>query len=184
MAASDKPALRRAALAMRAAIPRAAAQDAARAIVPHILTLAAELPGDAAVAAFWPIRSEIDPRPALDALHDAGRPLALPAVEGGLVFRAWRPGDALVEGPFGARQPAPGAARVTPGLILVPLAAFDGKGRRLGYGGGYYDRYLADYRGRAIGLAFAAQRLDAVPVEAHDIALAAILTEQGLHHAR
>ena len=115
-----------------------------------------------------------------------GYALALPIIgarQAPLTFRAWRPGDDLTTGSLGIRQPTRGD-EADPDILFVPLVAFDGNGRRLGYGGGFYDRTLAALRSRkpvlAVGLAFSAQCMPALPVEAHDMPLDAVLTEAGL----
>lgn len=135
------------------------------------------------VAGFLPIRSEIDPRPAMAALHAAGARLCVPVVvaKGApLVFRAWAPGAPTVAGPFGVEIPAEGEER-EPNALIVPMLAWDRAGRRLGYGGGFYDRTLAALRARrpvrATGFAFAAQEVPAVPADASDQRLDAIVTE-------
>ncbi|MCR9071736.1 MAG: 5-formyltetrahydrofolate cyclo-ligase [Alphaproteobacteria bacterium] len=138
------------------------------------------------VSGYWPMRDEIDPRPCLHTLWTGGCRIALPVVPDGkqaLVFREWEPDEELVPGPYGTSEPAPEAEIVYPSLLLVPLLAFDRRGRRLGYGGGYYDRTLAALREwqtvQAIGVAFAAQEIDAVPAGPHDALLNGIVTEAG-----
>lgn len=145
------------------------------------------LPAGAVVAGYWPMGDEIDPRPLMAALAGQGHPLALPVVTARgqkLDFRAWRPGDLLEPGPHGTLHPEAAAPVLVPDVVLVPLLAFDSRFFRLGYGGGYYDRTLEHLRAgshvKAIGLAFAAQRVDDVPRGAHDQPLDAILTEAGL----
>jgi 5-formyltetrahydrofolate cyclo-ligase len=138
----------------------------------------------AVVSAYLPIRTEIDPRPALAALHERGRRLCLPVVEGPgrpLRFRAWAPGDPLSPGVFGAPVPAEGEW-IAPEALIVPLAAFDSLGYRLGYGGGFYDRTLAALPGaRALGFAYAHQLSpEPLPREATDVPLAAVATEEGI----
>ena len=132
------------------------------------------------IAGYWPIRGEIDPRPLLLAL---GRPIALPVTGprgSALEFRLWRPGDELVPGPFGLSEPT--GPRAEPDVLLVPLLAFDACGRRLGYGGGYYDRTIAATGALAIGAAYAAQEVAAVPVGPDDRPLAGIVTETDLRY--
>ena len=91
------------------------------------------------------------------------------------------PGEALRPGPFGTRQPGPEAPELVPDCVLVPLLAFDAAGHRLGYGGGYYDRTLAQLpHATRLGVAFACQRLPAVPVGPNDIPLPRIATERGI----
>ncbi|MBN4016463.1 5-formyltetrahydrofolate cyclo-ligase [Rhodospirillaceae bacterium AH-315-P19] len=140
--------------------------------------------GAKAVGGYWPIGDEIDPRPLLKALDEAGWRCALPVVVkvgSPLCFRAWRPGDALEPGAHAIPAPLAAAAMVTPTLLLVPLLAFDRSGHRLGYGGGYYDRTLAALRGAgallAVGLAYAGQELAAVPTAGDDVALDWVVTE-------
>jgi 5-formyltetrahydrofolate cyclo-ligase len=141
-------------------------------------------PPGAIVSGFWPMGPEIDIRPLLHALHERGHAIALPVTPkrgNPLLFRRWRPGDELACGPLGTRQPGPDAETLTPGYLLVPLLAFDRAGRRLGYGGGYYDRTLAALPGAtAVGCAYAAQELDEVPAGPEDARLDAIATEAGL----
>lgn len=179
-----KAELRRTALARRDGL----AADVRRAAALRLVDLLAEieLPAGAIVAGFWPIRSEIDPRPALEMLSARGHPLALPVVAGDgatMIFRRWRPGDVLLAAPFGLSQPAASAVEVEPDVLLMPLAAFDRRGGRIGYGGGYYDRALerleATRPRRKIGLAHAVQEVARVPEEAHDRRLDLILTEAG-----
>jgi 5-formyltetrahydrofolate cyclo-ligase len=85
----------------------------------------------------------------------------------------------LIEERFGTHRPA--GAPCAPDFLLVPLLAFDRRGRRLGYGGGYYDRTLADLPGRfAMGVGYAAQELDEVPAGPYDVLLDAVATERGV----
>lgn len=177
--------LRAAALARRAAI----GEDGRRAAAARLLAAidALEVPPGAVVSGFLPIRGEIDVLPLLAALAARGHPLALPAVLGPteLVFRRWRPGAPLEAAGFGLSHPPAEAGTVDPDVLLVPLAAFDRRGHRIGYGRGYYDRALArlDALGprRGIGVAFSVQEVDRVPDAAHDRRLDAVLTEAGLH---
>jgi 5-formyltetrahydrofolate cyclo-ligase len=125
---------------------------------------------------------EIDIRPLLHALHARGHPVLLPETPPlgrPLIFRHWHPEAAMVRERFGTLRPD--GAIAVPEVLFVPLVAFDRRGYRLGYGGGYYDRTLAALPGAiAIGCAFAAQELDAVPAEAHDVRLHAVATERGV----
>lgn len=143
------------------------------------------VPAGAPVSGFFPIRTEIDVMPLLRALAQRGHPVALPVVAGEgrpLVFRAWREGDAMTEGPYGIREPLADAPEIEPHALLVPLLAFDKAGYRLGYGGGFYDRSLAALRAKgaviAVGAAWSAQETDSVPRDARDQALDWIVTER------
>lgn len=132
------------------------------------------------VSAYWPMRSEADPRPVLEALHARGVPLCLPAiVNGAMIFRSWAPWEPIVPGGFGTLVPEPQQPQARPSILLVPLAAFDRRGYRIGYGKGYYDRTLAELGAvTAIGLAYGAQEIAAVPDEPHDRKLDWIVTER------
>jgi 5-formyltetrahydrofolate cyclo-ligase len=167
------------ALARRAAMDPTAGATLAAIVQEHMPP-----PSRAVVSGFWPMQQEIDIRPLLHALHERGHPIALPVTpERGhpLSFRRWRPGDQLIPGPLGTRQPGPEAEPLTPDWLLVPLLAFDRAGRRLGYGGGYYDRTLAGLPGAvSIGCGYAAQELDEVPAGPDDVRLTAIATEAEL----
>lgn len=139
------------------------------------------------VSGFFPIRSEVDIRPLMSSLAKKGARLCLPVVKDKvtLEFRELVRGADLVETGFGTMGPGPEATVLQPQLMLVPLAAFDRTGHRIGYGAGYYDRAIAALRqaGRAprlIGVAFDIQEVDEVPHASHDIAMPAILTESGL----
>lgn len=138
------------------------------------------------VAGYRTLGDEIDAEPLLGRLHDLGYVCALPAAvkpDAPLVFRRWRPGMELEDGGHGTHQPGNEAETVTPEVVLCPLLAFDGDGCRLGRGGGHYDRTLEALRaaGRvlAVGLAFAAQRLETAPRDGHDQPLDWVVTEQG-----
>ncbi len=140
-------------------------------------------------AAYLPIRSEISPLPLIAALHDSGQPTAMPVTptEGQpLSFWRWALGDALEDGPYGTHQPLARGKPVLPDVILAPLLAFDSAGWRLGYGGGFYDRTIADFAARGhkvsvIGLAYDGQKLDRVPVGPFDMPLDAVLCPSGLY---
>ena len=143
--------------------------------------------GRGVYAAYLPIRSEISPLPLIAALHDAGQPTAMPVTpaEGHpLSFRSWAVGDALEDGPYGTRQPPVGDPPVLPNVILAPLLAFDRAGWRLGYGGGFYDRYIARVfkfkKVITVGLAFSFQELKTVPRNKFDQKLDIILTDKGI----
>ena len=148
----------------------------------HVLAEFSMQPGTA-VAGFWPLTGEIDIRPLLFGLHERGHSIMLPVTPPPglpLTFRRWHPDAAMMPGPFGTWAPREGIETV-PDLLLVPLLAFDRKGRRLGYGGGYYDRTLAGLPdARTLGCAFAAQELDVVPAGDYDARLHAVATEGGL----
>ena len=135
------------------------------------------------LSGYMPMRTEIDPLPAM-AAHQG--PVGVPVIIGKgmpLRFREWSPGARMVEGAFKALIPEDGAW-VEPQVLIVPLLAFDSRGYRLGYGGGFYDRTLEGLRARhpvlAVGFAFSAQEVAEVPTEPTDQRLDAIVTEKGV----
>ena len=139
------------------------------------------------VSGFWPMRSEVDVRPLMFALREKGARLCLPAIldKTTIVFRELVRGAALVEMGFGTAGPSEEAPLLDPSIMLIPLAAFDKRGHRIGYGAGYYDRAIArlTQNGRAprlVGIAFNCQEVAEVPDEAHDVILPEIITESGL----
>jgi len=179
----SKTDLRAAALARRDALDAECRNAAAQAVAARGLPV--EIKPGAVVAGYSPIRSEIDPVPLLQKLASHGAQLALPVISARvqpLIFRAWNPGDRLLRGPLGIMEPSPDAAELTPDIVLVPLAAFDRSGHRIGYGAGHYDRTLAQVRQSkkliAIGLAFAVQEIADVAADAHDVRLDYVLTEK------
>src|ERR1700675_1839979 len=174
-ASRSKAELRTAALAERDALSGEQRAAAAQALAERGLPF--EITAGSIVSGYSPIRSEIDPAPLMRKLAEQGARLALPAVLSrgkSLAFRAWSPNDRLMLGPLGILEPSPAAAELVPDIMLVPLAAFDRAGHRIGYGAGHYDFTLAHLRkGKAItaiGLAFAAQEIASVPALAHDVA--------------
>lgn len=159
----------------------AANQDAAGEMLAAAALGAFHFAAGTAVAGVWPLPGEIDLRPLLHGLHARGCRLLLPETPppgNPLLFRAWRPGEALRPGRYGTQVPS-GAPGV-PDVIFVPLLAFDRQLCRLGQGGGFYDRTLHAYPAAlALGFGFAMQEVDKVPCAAHDRPLAAIITERG-----
>jgi 5-formyltetrahydrofolate cyclo-ligase len=140
-------------------------------------------------AVYHGLGSELSALPLADWLASAGWTLALPSVEGvspeqpggHMVYRRWTPGEVLARDAIGLVAPPPGQPIVEPDLVVTPLLAFDRQGRRLGQGGGYYDRALAALRARksvfVLGLAYVGQETHGLPDEPHDQRLDAILTE-------
>ncbi|MEE7458451.1 5-formyltetrahydrofolate cyclo-ligase [Methylorubrum populi] len=136
------------------------------------------------VGAFWPIRSEIDPRPLIERLFARGQRVALPKVtKQGLVFREWRAGEELVTGGFGLSEPRDDLPPLDPTALIVPLAAFDRAGQRIGYGAGYYDQAIERLSKNGpvltVGIAFSVQEIERVPAEPHDRPLDHLVTEAG-----
>ena len=185
----SKTELRAAALARRDAVPLPQRIAAATIITAHKLPI--ELPPGAVVSGYAPIKSEVDPLPLMKTIAARGLTLALPVIAGldrPLVFRAWTADTQLVRGPLGIMQPDADAEEVEPDIVIVPLAAFDRQGHRIGYGAGQYDRTLEQLRKSkhiiAIGVALAAQEIPAVPAVAHDVRLDLVLTEREIIDCR
>jgi 5-formyltetrahydrofolate cyclo-ligase len=177
-----KKTLRAEALARRDALPALERAAAAEAIAARSLPV--DMAPGQVVAGFSPMKTEINPIPLLRRFAAAGAALALPVVAGrgqALIMRAWAFGEPLVAGVWGIRQPPPEAPEVFPDVLIVPLAAFDRAGQRIGYGAGYYDMTIHRLRAikpvTAIGLAFAAQEIPQVPATPRDAPLDLVLTE-------
>jgi 5-formyltetrahydrofolate cyclo-ligase len=178
----SKSDLRAAALATRDALDDEQRASAARKIAARGLPI--RVARGTIVSGYMPIKSEIDPTFLLRKLAADGARLALPSVMArgkSLAFRAWSPDDRLLMGPLGILEPSPATSEIVPDIMLVPLAAFDCQGHRIGYGAGHYDFTLAHLRKvkavTAIGVAFAAQEIEAVPALSHDERLDYVLTE-------
>lgn len=173
-----KRAARKAAFARRKAAHEASVGDESR-LLAQVLAVYRGRP----LSGFMPIRTEIDPRPAM-AEAAAHGPVGVPVIRAAgepLTFSRWRPGCAMTKGPFGAMVPEDGEA-VEPEILIVPLVAFDRSGGRLGYGGGFYDRTLELLRSRrptlAIGFAYTAQEDTQLPLEPTDQPLDMVVTER------
>jgi 5-formyltetrahydrofolate cyclo-ligase len=181
--ANAKPELRAQALARRDAIPPPERAAAAETIAARPFPV--DLPPGAIVSGFSPMKSEINPVPLMRRLADRGAKLALPVVAGRgrpLIMRAWSFGEKLGAGVWGIREPQADAPEVLPDILIVPLAAFDRTGHRIGYGAGYFDMTLHRLRAVkpvvAIGVAFAVQEIPAVPATPRDARLDLVLTER------
>ena len=180
--ADVKATLRREAIERRDALPADARAKAAETIAGREFPLAVQ--AGSIVSGFAPLKSEINPLPLMRKLSAAGARLALPVAAGRgqpLIMRAYAFGDPLVAGVWGIRVPRPEAPVVEPDILIVPLLAFDRRGNRLGYGAGYYDMTISGLRARklvvAVGIAFAAQEIDTVPISPRDARLDLVLTE-------
>ena len=151
--------MRRAAFAKRDALPAPTRSTAAETIAGRAFPV--PVAAGAVVSGYSPMNSELNPVPLMRRLADAGAQLALPVVQGRgkpLIMRAWSFGEALTSGIWGIREPTAQAPEVFPDIMLVPLAAFDRAGHRIGYGAGYYDMTIARIRAMkpviAVGLGF------------------------------
>jgi 5-formyltetrahydrofolate cyclo-ligase len=179
-----KRAARETAMTVRAAAHGVNA-GAARLAAGLALEEIARLRPGSTVSGYLPIRSEFDPMPLMLALAGLGYRLCVPVIEGRgrpLSFREWSASAEIVRGPFGVAVPV-GGATLVPDLLIVPMLAFDRRGHRLGYGGGFYDRTIAGLRAQgpvqALGFAYAAQEVPLVPDSETDMRLDAIVTEAG-----
>ncbi len=175
--------LRKTAFARRDALPASERQAAAETIAARPFPVSIK-PG-VIVSGFSPLKTEINPMPLMRRLAAAGARLALPVVAGRgkpLVMRSYAFGQALNEGVWGIREPKDDASEVDPDILIVPLAAFDRRGKRIGYGAGYYDMTINRLRSMkpvvAVGIAYAAQEVDEVPVTSRDERLDLVLTER------
>lgn len=182
----EKATLRRSLMAARKAHHAEVGQAAALALTERLADLA--LPAAQTIAAYLPLGSEIDCRPLVAALRRAGHYICLPVCEtydAPMLFRSYEDDMTLEDDAIGMAVPPSGAPPCRPDIVLLPLVGFDAKGTRLGRGGGYYDRTLAELRRNglvgAYGLAYDMQMVDKCPAAPHDQALDAVLSETALH---
>lgn len=138
------------------------------------------------IATYLPVDGEVDPSEGIAWLRDQGKNIYLPVIQQDkqLAFALWDQDQPLVSNRYGIGEPgpdAPGREADSLDAILLPLVGWDRSGQRLGMGGGFYDRTLAQAKTvTKIGLAYALQELDRVPVEEWDVRLDFVLTESGL----
>ena len=178
-----RAALRREKLAARLALDAAAHAALSAGIEQHLAALLLPL-APQTLAFCASVRGEFDARPLVTRLIGRGWHAAMPvvtAVDAPMSFHAWTPSSAMSADRYGIPIPRDGEA-VVPDIVLLPLLAFDAQGFRLGYGGGYFDRTLAAMvpRPQAIGVGFELGRVPDIRPQAHDIPLAAIVTEAGV----
>lgn len=157
---------------------------------PALTALAEILEGtEGAISFYWAIRTEIDPLAVMRDMEGRGRIVCLPVSRRNeaLKFRQWTPKSEMETDAFGVETPTEEASQVVPSVLVVPLLAFDARLHRLGYGAGHYDRTLAELRRHgealAIGFAYGAQEVDALPILPTDIALDLVVTEQGIRQS-
>ena len=160
-------------------------KDAGRRLAAHGLDFL-RIPPGSIVSGFAAIRDEINPAELMSWLHAEGFRLALPVMIAKgqpLLLRSYAPGDAMEAAQWGIAEPMADKPEVEPDVVLVPLLAFDARGRRLGYGAGFYDRTLAKLRARkkvtAVGIAYDELEVDAVPHDSYDQPLDWVLTPSG-----
>ena len=188
---SDNIDAAKAACRRQAALQRAkladSAPDAAAMLASHAERITGQY-GSGIFAGYMPIHSELSPLALLKNLVALGCDLALPItpeVGQPLRFHRWEIDGLLDEGPYGTKQPPACNDKCTPDVILAPMLAFDANGWRLGYGGGFYDRTIASFRGcgqrvKLIGIAYEEQKMDKIPVGSFDMPLDAVLSPAGI----
>jgi 5-formyltetrahydrofolate cyclo-ligase len=167
-------------LALRTGAPPVQRQQWGQEIEQRLRLLLQDRPG-IILGVYWPFQAEFDPRPLIDWLIATGSAVALPAVvdkKGPLEYRAWRPGEALVDGVWNIPIPEKREI-VVPQAVLAPLVGVDRDCYRLGYGGGYFDRTLAALSPRplAIGVGFELSQLETIHPQDFDIPMDVIVTE-------
>jgi len=178
----EKRGVRTRVLALRDAMPEPERERAGREIVERLLSLP-ELARARTVMAFWSFGSEVPTEPLLLALHERGTTVALPRiVERELEARSYEPGDPITRTPFDAAEPSDGRtiAPAEVDVIVTPGVAFDRSGARVGYGGGYYDRFFRTTRDDALraGIGFGVQLVqEPLPSGSFDLPLDVLVTE-------
>ena len=181
-----KAACRRQAMLQRAELANSS-PCAANTLAGHAAQLVGRY-GCGVYAGYMPIHSELSPLVLLENLVGLGCDVALPITPRPgqpLGFHRWEIGGLLDDGPYGTKQPPARNNKCIPDVILAPMLAFDEEGWRLGYGGGFYDRTVADLRSfqqrvKLIGIAYEGQKLDKIPVGPFDVPLDAVLSPGGV----
>lgn len=180
-----KRAVRHRLLAARDAMSPADRERASSRIVERVLSFP-EVEGASTVMVFWSFGSEVDIAPLVEALHARGVRVALPRiVEGDMEPHTYAPGDAVTETSFGAKEPSAGEALdpSTIDVVVTPAVGFDRSGRRVGYGGGFYDRFFTRTRQDTvrIGIGFDLQLVEGdLPGGHFDLGLDGVVTESGV----
>ena len=184
MPQATKQTLRRELLAARDAMPEAERKELDRAILAHALRLRC-MRDASAILLYVPVGSEIDVTELVRYAWDEGIPVGLPICDratGKMTFRRFAKGDELTAGEYGIPTPGPEAAIIRPDrrtVCVLPALAYDSELRRIGYGGGYYDRFLETFPGRTVGLAYRKNLLPDVCAEPHDLPVGCVVTEAG-----
>ncbi len=186
---AEKKALRKALIEARLQMPDRLARAEALQQLMRIWLL--DRP-DAVIGAYWPIKGEFDPLPALHRWKEDGelldqpalRRIGLPVVNKQhmtMTFHAWYPGCPMEEDAYGIPKPKD-TELIVPTLLFVPCVGYGPGGYRLGYGGGFYDRTLASLRPMpfTVGLGYTQGFLDDFEPEPHDVPLGAILNDNGV----
>lgn len=187
----DKESIRHTAFSRRNQIPASERARKTEAFTKRFLDTVT-IQQDAIVAAYWPVRGELDVLPLVRNFLSRGIICALPQTAAPgmpLIFRAWREDTPMVAGAFGILEPDPSVCDIVdPDVIIAPLLAFDTDCVRLGSGSGFYDRTIAYIRSTrnvvAIGAGFDIQRMDQIPSEPHDVVMDMIITEAAVYNAK
>ncbi len=183
---NDKKSLREKIIAERLLIPAPVATVASQKIENFLLEI---IPDEAKVAGYYAVRGEVDVAGLLEKLRGRGNKVALPVVDDGskiLKFLEVTPDSAMVVGKYGISCPQPHLPEIIPDVVIVPMGAFDKTGHRLGYGGGYYDATIKHFRLRnekmlVIGVAYAMQRVEKLPIHDGDQKMDMVVTEKGIN---
>ena len=182
-----KKQVRRAVRAARDAIAPEERERLSARIVDRFLSLP-EVGSASALMVYWSFGSEVDTSALIARLRDRGVTTALPRIHGDeLEVRTYTPGDPVSFAPFGAAEPTGGTALdpLDLDVVLTPGVAFDRTGARIGYGGGFYDRFLGRARPDVLraSVAFAMQVVDEpVPTGSFDLTVDVIVTENDTIH--
>lgn len=179
----QKAQLRQKCKAIRKELGEEIRKQASQAICAHLATWELFRASEA-ILTYMPMRTEVDLRLLLDEFP-AKRwllPRIIPDENHRMVFHPYEPGQ-LIEHPFGMAEPMPHLMQVSPAeieLVLVPGLAFDRCGWRLGYGGGYFDRFLTDFSGLSLGVAFQVLLVEDLPHSEYDVPMQWLVAENGL----
>lgn len=184
----SKKQLRKKVLAKRKELSESYYQDANQIIVDKLLEHP-EFKKAKSLFLFMPMPYEFNTKPVIKAAHEAGKITGIPRVAGpgDMRIHEYAPGDKLISGPYNIEEPASSAKELGPAdidLVIMPCVTCNNKGERLGYGGGFYDRFLKEFKGTSLLPFYSRLQVEDIPTDQYDQKIDIIMTEKGTFDLR